>query len=331
MSAVYELEQVRFAYDRAPVLDINSFNIVPGSITAIIGANGSGKTTLLNMLAMLLLPDSGTLRFQGKDVRSENFSRLRKHIGYVQQKPYLLNMPVRENIELGMRFRHVSGSERHARCDRIMDRLGITHLADRHSGDLSGGEVQKVAIARALVLEPEVLILDEPFTHLDRHAVAFFESLIRQLRSEQEKTIILSSHDQVAAQLLSDDIYSMVHGQLVPSAMTNLYQGKVIEKEHVFDSGHVRIHIPEDIANGSHLAIDPEHLVLSRNKLESSMRNQFQGRIAAVQEKKSRVQITIEAGESFHVIITHDAMRELDVHFGDNVWVSFKSSAVHVF
>lgn len=331
MTALYTLEECRFSYHHEAVLNIEKFLIMQGSITAIIGANGSGKTTLLNLLAMLQLPVSGSIVFRDERVVADNYSSLQKFTGYVQQKPYLLNMTVRENIELGLRFRRDPMHTRHRKSAEVMHSLGIDHLAERNSHALSGGEVQKVAIARALVLEPEVLILDEPFTHLDRKSVAFFTELIARLRQDQNKTIIFTSHDQVAAQLLSDEIHSMVNGQLVPSAMTNLFYGNVIPDEHLFTTGRINIHIPGDISTGTHLTIDPGHLVLSRDKLQSSMRNQFHGRIAAVQEKNLQIQLTIEAGEKFHAIITHAAMKDLDIHFGDTVWVSFKSSAVHVF
>ncbi len=331
MSELFQLEGLRFSYGSNPVLEIDAFKLEQGSITAITGANGSGKTTLLNLLALLQLPDSGTLYYRDQPVTVENRRTLGRQLAYVQQKPYLLNLSVRENIELGLRFRKVAVAMRQEKTSRVMQALGIGHLADRAARTLSGGEVQKVAIARALVTDPEVLILDEPFTHLDRTAVVFFETLIEHLRGEGGKTIIFTSHDLLAAQLLADDIYSMVGGRLIPSTLTNLYTGKVNAGDHVFNTGRIDIHIPENISTGSHLTIDPGHLVLSKGRLESSMRNQFMGRIAAVQESRSQVQMSIEAGEKFHVIITHEALEDLDLHFGDSVWVSFKSSSVHVF
>ncbi|MCG8325665.1 MAG: ATP-binding cassette domain-containing protein [Thiotrichales bacterium] len=328
---MYRLEHVRFAYPGNPLLDIAYFEIAPGSITAITGANGSGKTTLLNLLAMLQLPGAGQLQFKNHTVNRGNVDELRQNIGYVQQKPYLLRLTVRENIELGLRFRGVATAARQERSNAIMERLGIAALAGRKAHGLSGGEAQKVGIARALVVDPEILILDEPFSHLDVQAVAFFEALLAELRQEQEKTVVFTSHDPVTAQLLADSIYSMVNGDLVPSDMTNLYHGEVRAADHCFITGKLEIHIPEAIRTGSHLTIDPGALVLSRDKLHSSMRNQFRGRIAAVQEKHTQIQLGIEAGERFQAIITPAALQDLDLQFGDTVWVSFKSSAVHVF
>lgn len=331
MTALYELLAVQFAYDRAMVLDIDEFRVNGNTITAITGPNGCGKTTLLNLLAFLRLPTSGTLNYRGQPVNVSNWSRLRKRVSYVQQKPYLLKMSVRENIELGLKFRNQPLHDRRRRSAVILDDLGIAQLADRRAGELSGGEVQKVAIARALVLDPDVLILDEPFTHLDQRSVGFFESLITLLRDDRGKSVVFTSHDPIISQALSDRVYSMLNGRLVPCAMTNMYSGHVIADQHLFASSHLQIHIPEQIQSGTHLVIDPVHLVLSRSPLQSSMRNAFQGRIVALQEQSDLIKVTIDAGERFQAVITHEAMRDLDIHFGDPVWVSFKSSAVHVF
>lgn len=331
MSIMYRLEQIQFAYRSEKILDMSDFSIEQGSIVAIVGANGSGKTTLLNLLALVALPDSGSVIYKGEKVTENRLSTFRKSLGYVQQKPYLLNMSVRDNIELGLRFGKMAAHQRHLLSEKMMHEIGIGDLADRFPTELSGGEVQKVAIARALVMEPDVLILDEPFTHLDRQATQFFEKLITTLQTEQNKTILFTSHDHVAAQLLSDTIYSMVRGQLVSSSLTNLYYGQLTQDGHCFETEHLQIQIPKTSCPRSHLTIDPEQLVLSREKLQSSMRNQFQGQIVAMRESQDQIEMSVDAGEIFKVIITQEALQDLNMGLGDRLWVSFKSSAVHLF
>ncbi len=331
MTQLYSVKQLSFAYERENILDVNEFEISSNSVTAITGANGSGKTTLLNLFALLRLPTSGSLSFRSQVVTKQNLTALRQDIGYVQQKPYLLNRSVYENVELGLKFRGIPASERAQTVRAILQKTDIMQLADRHAHTLSGGESQKVAIARALVLQPSVLILDEPFSHLDRRAVQFFEKFIHSLRHSIGVTIIFSSHDPIAAQLLSDNVYSVVHGRLIASTMTNLFFGHVDANNRLFKTEKIQIHIPENAGVGSHLTIDPNHLVLSRNKLDSSMRNQFQGSVIAVNQQRSQIRLTINAGEKFDVLITADAMQDMDIRFGDPVWISFKSSAVRVF
>jgi len=135
-------------------------------------------------------------------------------VGLVQQNPYLIKGSVIKNIELGLKFRHVKPAVRESRAREMLRLLKIENLADRSVKSLSGGEAQKVAIGRALVLDPKVILLDEPFTYLDREFVEDFELLIKKLRNEQNKTIIFTTHNQAQAKVLSDQVFSIADGHL---------------------------------------------------------------------------------------------------------------------
>ncbi len=214
MSCQYQLKNIQFSYFDKKVLDIEKQIFEQGKITALVGANGAGKSTLLGLLSFIFDAEAGEIEFSGEKVTKKNQASLRKSVGLVQQNPYLIKGSVMKNIELGLKFRHVKPAERESRAKDMLRLLKIENLADRSVKSLSGGEAQKVAIGRALVLDPKVILLDEPFTYLDREFVEEFELLIKELRNEQNKTIIFTTHNQTQAKALSDQVFSIVDGHL---------------------------------------------------------------------------------------------------------------------
>jgi tungstate transport system ATP-binding protein len=214
MACQYHLNKLQFNYSEKKILDIKQQSFEQGKITALVGANGAGKSTLLGLLSFILNPELGEIEFSGTKVTKNNQATLRKSVGLVQQNPYLIKGSVIKNIELGLKFRHVKPVIRESRAREMLRLLKIESLADRSVKSLSGGEAQKVAIGRMLVLDPEVILLDEPFTHLDREFVEEFESLIKQLRDKQNKTIIFTTHNETQAKMLSDQVFSITDGYL---------------------------------------------------------------------------------------------------------------------
>lgn len=329
MSHLYELTDIEFAYNGEAVLSFAGLAVDSEGITAVVGPNGSGKSTLLNLLAFMERPRRGSIRFRGEVVQAADQARMRRSVGYVQQKPYLFHSSVRGNIEAGLKFRGVARMERRRQSDRILHEFNLDNLAERYAHDLSGGEAQKVAIARALILKPRVLILDEPFSHLDRSFRRELETMLTGINARQNTAVIFTTHDQLQAQAVAHQTLSLFDGHPVPVSTVNLFSGHCAGE--IFDTGRVRIRLPESAGDGRRLAIDSNHLVLSGRELESSMRNRFRGRITSLSEEYGSIHVTIQAGETFQAAVTPDALRELGLSVGDEVWVSFKSTAVHVF
>lgn len=323
----YALTGIGYGYGAASVLDIAELRIARDGVTALVGPNGSGKTTLLNILAFLQAPQRGSIRFLGAEVLPDQFPALRRRIGYVQQKPYLFNTSVRKNLETGLRWREVPAAERGRRVDRVAERFGLSALLERPAHDLSGGESQRVALARALIVDPEVLILDEPFAHLDKEFAGQVDALLPKARAEKPHAVIFTTHDLIRAEALADEICALHEGRVMPAVSTNVFDGA--SRRDVFDTGKIRIIMATGSAEVSRVAIDSSQIVLSREKLQSSMRNAFAGRVRAMAERNGQIQVTVEAGEVFEVLITRAALKELGVRIGDRVWVSFKSSAVY--
>jgi len=331
MTIAYKLSDIEFSYDSSPVIKLDKYSIEEASVTAIVGPNGAGKSTLLNMLAFIDTPSHGHIDFFGRKAFVENYLSLRRHVGYVQQKPYLLNTSVFKNIEIGLKLRKVGKKERFGRVVEIIEQLGIGDLAHRRAHELSGGEMQKVAVARAMILEPKVLIFDEPFSHLDDAFKNELEGMIRTIKNDCKQTIIFSTHDQIQAQVLADQICSLVDGHAVPISVINLFNGKVDEKNNLFVTDKIAIPIPANIKKGARLSVESTQLVLSKKELESSMRDMFHGKIKSLKDENGQIHVVVDAGEKFHAIITLSALYELNINVGDKIWVSFKSTAVRVF
>lgn len=335
MSTLYQLKNIDFFYenevDSPLVLSNINVEIKQSRIVAIVGPNGSGKTTLLNLLAFLDFPKAGELSFRKEIIKKENVERCKKRVGYVQQSPYLLRGSAYKNIELGLKLKQIDKETRHKKVNEVIKLLDIGVLAKRAARSLSGGEAQKVAIGQILALDPEVLVLDEPFNHLDKNAINELEQLIQTLNKELDKTIIFTTHDQIQAQSLADDVYSVVGGKLFDAHLVNLFNGTLNLDNNSFETAHLTMHVSDSVRQGDQIAIDPKQIVVSNEKLDSSMQNSFSGKITGMNEEEGNVKLTVNVGESVQAIITHKALQQLKLSIGNDVWLSFKSSSIVVF
>ena len=186
------------------ILDDVSFEINRGDFLGIIGPNGAGKTTLFKCMLGLNKDYSGTIRIFNKETKKE-FKEIYKKIGYIPQSNNFdprFPATVKEIIQLGMIGKKI-GKEK---MDELLDLTGVSEYLDKRIGDLSGGQQQRVMITKALIHEPELLILDEPATAVDANILKLFYKLLIKLNKEKKITIIWSSHDLDAVNLLSNKI-----------------------------------------------------------------------------------------------------------------------------
>lgn len=196
------------------VLCIDTLDIQRGETLAVVGPNGAGKSTLLLALANLLRSAHGEIIFDGKSLRDLNDLEYRRKISFVFQSPLLLDMTVEQNVALGLKFRGTSREETRGSVGKWIKQLGIESLSKRRAGQLSGGEAQRVSLARAFVLEPELLLLDEPFAALDPPTRAKLLEDLSDLLSKAHKTAIFVTHNLNEAAKLSHRIAVIVGGML---------------------------------------------------------------------------------------------------------------------
>lgn len=217
----FKVEDMCFSYNGTPVFDNVSMNIQSGDITAFLGANGSGKTSMQRLLLRLLEPDSGSIILDGKPVQDYSIRELGRKIGWVPQLenpgfPYT----VREYLQIGrapsLGTFEAPGDKDDRVVDGVLKRLDLMTLTDRNINRMSGGERRLVLIARALVQEPEIVILDEPTSHLDLSNKSSILGLLRELK-ETGTTVIFSTHDPNEALRVADNVVLFSNGKIVAS------------------------------------------------------------------------------------------------------------------
>ena len=183
-------------------------------LTNSIIPNGAGKSTLLLALARLLKPARGEINFDGKSLNEWDELEYRRKISFVFQAPLLMDMTVEQNVALGLKFRSTPKQETKERVGKWMKHLGIEFLSKRRAGQLSGGEAQRVSLARAFVLEPELLLLDEPFSPLDPPTRAKMLDDLAALLAQDHRTAVFVTHNLNEAAKMSHRIAVIVGGML---------------------------------------------------------------------------------------------------------------------
>jgi len=331
MKNIYKLKNIIFNYGNNSFIKDLNLEIAKSEVISFVGPNGSGKTTLLNILSFLSFPQSGSIFFNGTKLSKDNIKTFRNNIGYVQQNPYIFRGTVYKNIEIGLKIKNFDYKTRSHRIEKILSLLKIKHLAARLANSLSSGEARKVALGQTMVLEPDVLIMDEPFSNLDKNSIMELEELIIFLNKKLNKTIIFTTHNQVQAQKLAGFIFSIVKGKLFSNNFLNLFKGKFDESTNKFDTGRQLISIYEGTKDAEYVVIDPRQIVLSLEKLDSSMQNSFYGRIVGISEDDYNIKLSIDIGENIQAVITHQAFNKLKLSINTNIWVSFKSTAIMIF
>ena len=214
---IITVKDVKFSYP-AGVKAINdvSLEIQRGERVALLGPNGSGKSTLILLIAGLLSPQKGEIKVFDQDTKSKSFQKLRQKIGIVFQDPddQLFNQTVIEDVAYGPRNLGLPAETIQERCEHILEDIGISHLKNRPPHRLSFGEKKKVSLATALVLRPELLILDEPTANLDLLSRRGLIDLLNELNAEGT-TIVISTHDVEALPELADRVIVVSHGSLL--------------------------------------------------------------------------------------------------------------------
>jgi ABC-type sulfate/molybdate transport systems ATPase subunit len=217
MGAVLTVDNVRHRRGGREVLRVDRLQVAAGERLGLLGLNGAGKTTLLRLLAGIDEPTAGKIRVDGVAM-SRGDATLRRRLAYAPQRPMLLSTTVRRNVELPLRYRRAPRATRRAVAADALGRLGVEHLADRPAHALSGGEAQRVSLARALACAPDALLLDEPAAGLDTPTRAAFFSDVARALGDRTTTVVLVSHRPEEVLGLTDRVAVLVGGDLRQAA-----------------------------------------------------------------------------------------------------------------
>jgi len=353
------IEAVTKKSGNTEILKTISIRILKGEIFTLIGPSGSGKTTLLRLINLLDTPTTGKIVFDGTDTSENEKVRLsvRRRMGMVFQKPAVLNTTVAENVALGLKFRDVEKSEIEKRVRAALDLVGLADFSTRRAITLSGGEMQRVSIARAMVTEPEVLLLDEPTANLDPVSSEIIENLILRINRELHTTVVLSTHDMIQGQRLADRMGVIMDGRMVQVGTTNdiFYQpfGKDIarfvgidtnlkgvvktnDRCHAeIETGGVIFEAITSILPGQRVAlyIRPEEVTLmlpESGSKKTSARNHLIGTITKMVPFGPFIRITVDCGSALTALVTRRSSDELGLVVGMTVIAGVKATAIHV-
>lgn len=323
----YTLKNIRHQPGEGFSLQIDELAVAKGQLTALLGDNGAGKSTLMRLLALLEKPQAGEIRLLDTPLRYD--AAQRRLIGYVDQAPYVLPGSVENNIRLAMKLQQTPKNQHRDQLQSVAQTLQITHLLNQDARTLSGGELKRTAIARAISYNPSILLLDEPFANLDTSQINALEITLRQL-SHAGTTIVFSSHDRLRAQALTHHHINLVRGRATRMPLLNVFSGNY--HEPVFDTGQLAIHAVSDQTNAEHIAIDPREIIISREALTgSSLQNSFNGQLVQIAQEMHAIRLTVSCGETFQAVISEQAFDALRLQLGETVCISFKATAVTLF
>ena len=333
-----ELRSIRHRYDQRLVLDLEQFIVPRGALLAIVGHNGAGKSTLLRLLALLEAPTEGEVLFNGTVVPPRGRAALRRRVTLVEQRPILFRGTVRENLEYGLELRGTARTAMNGIIGDLVERLGLAPLLNRRRHELSDGEVQRVAVGRALAVRPDVLLLDEPVSSADRAAAnALYQALAAE-RAARPLAVCIASHQLEDAYRWADSIRALAEGRLSPVTPENLFRvelpaGGGDGVKHVRVGG-IEIAVMTDRAGPAVLAISPTDVFVSLQPLATSARNVFSGRLTGMSIEHRGAGVHVRAdmgGVELVAAVTAEAARDLALAPGKHVVFSFKATAVRVF
>lgn len=331
-----ELRGVRQRYEGRTVLELDRFAVARGAIVALVGPNGSGKSTLLRIAALLEAPTEGTVWLDERP--ASRTAAARRRVTLVEQRPVLFRGTVRQNLAFGLHARGKAHAEIGTTIQQVAQRFGIGDLLGRSRRELSEGEIQRVAVARAFALEPDLLLLDEPVSSADRAAALQLYQALQEERQRRQGdlTVCLASHQLEDAYRWSDDLRALADGRVVPVTPENLFRvvlpaGAPDVTRHV-RVGTIDLAVATDRVGPAILAVPPSDIILSREPVTSSARNVFTGRITRLAHPRpGLVQVTVDVGVELVAAVTEEAVRELGLVPGTQVTCAFKASAVRVF
>jgi molybdopterin-binding protein len=330
-------------------LNAVSFTVEKGDYFILLGESGAGKSMVLETIAGLVPPDAGSIFLEGKNITTEKIQNRR--IGLVFQDYAIFpHLTVKENIEYSLHGNRLNHRQKQEKLHSITVLLGITELLQRRPSTLSGGELQRVALARTLIQQPLILLLDEPLASLDTLIKADLRSMLREIHRHGQ-TILHVTHDYEEALSLGNKIAVIDKGSIIQEGtpeevfrypksefvahfvgVKNFYK-VILSKENgtTFGlvEGKIRIRIAtNEQAELGYIALRSEDIFISTETVHSSALNNFSGDVKEIIPAVNGVEVIVDIGVRMHVVITRDSLASLGITEGSMIWIHFKATAV---
>jgi tungstate transport system ATP-binding protein len=313
---LYSLDHLTQRFGDRLVLDIEHLEVETGRIHALIGPNGAGKTTLLHILAFLEQPAGGTLIFNGEvvDDSPQKLLQLRRRVVLVDQHPIMFSTSVCRNIEFGLKIRNIDRQARQKIVDEVLDRVDLRRYKEAAAHELSGGETQRLALARALALTPEVLLCDEPTASVDVENQAIIATLLQQINAERGTTIIFTTHDRLQAASLAQHTLVLEGGRLASTSYENDYActfrldnktGNQLRCT-LHDLVDIPLPVPPDWQprTSGRIHIDPEKIRLSRDEHQLHTSPALTGQVVLAMAEGNRIRVVVNIGVLLVVLMS---------------------------
>jgi tungstate transport system ATP-binding protein len=358
-SPLLTVQNLRVETNGQTLLMVPALEIMRGEVFVILGANGAGKSTLLQTLAFLRTPTLGSLQFDGEAVSFHAPSlTLRRRLAVVFQEPLLFDTTVEANVASGLTLRGIARATIQEKAQQWLERLGISHLSHRQARTLSGGEAQRVSLARAFVLDPDFLLLDEPFSALDAPTRDSLTDLFHRLQQHTQATTLFVTHDRQEALRLASRVAVMERGAIVQIGtpeevfsqpvneavasfvgIETILRGTIDSQRDGFAEVDVgagkRIAVASSLMTGRSvtLCLRPEEVtLLAPTEVEtlSSARNYFLARVTRILPWGSMFKVHLDCGFPLVAFVTRPSIDILALHDGSTVAATFKATAVHV-
>jgi len=328
-----------------------SFEVERGSYFVLLGESGAGKSVLLEMISGLQRPQSGSVCMNGRDITHEKIQK--RGMGIVYQDQALFpHLTVRQNIAYPLECRKLRSVEIQQRVETLAESLDISDLLSRYTTTLSSGEAQKVAMARSLATDPDILLLDEPLAAIDAQAKPELRALLRRI-NQSGQTIVHVTHDYEEAIALADRIAVIENNTITQSGtpddifhhpqskfvahfvgIKNFYKGRVDQTDPaapVFEMQGQRFYIAQGAKAGDAvLILRSEEITVLPTKTDSSARNVFEGKIVDIEPGRGGIELAVDIGVRVYSMITRASLEQFAFKAGDRVWISFKATATQI-
>ena len=332
-------------------LDV-AIEVADGEVLAVLGPNGAGKSTLLRVLAGLLPPDGGSVVLDGDTVWDDDEAHLPAHrraLGMVFQDHLLFpHLTVTDNVAFGLRTRGAGKAAARGTATAWLDRVGLSGLGNRRPGQLSGGQAQRAALARALVGEPRVLLLDEPLSALDARTRLTVRAELRRHLAEFAGSTVLVTHDPVDAMALADRVVVVEDGRVVQEgAPTEVsrhprtdYVARLVGLSLLAGTGEGRavrldgggtVAVAEEASGPVFAAVRPESVALYLTRPDGSPRNVWPTTLIGATPHGATVRCELDGEVPLIADVTATAFAELGLAPGASVWATVKASEVAVY